>query len=44
VSFLQDRIYPSTIVPTYGAGKINWICLWGFLPSRKKGRNLSPVK
>jgi len=25
--FLLDRIYPSTMVPTYGAGRIFWIIL-----------------
>ena len=31
-----DRIYPSTMVPTYGAGWITWI-FW-LLPFQKKGR------
>jgi len=29
---VPDRIYPSTIVATYGAGKIDWIAFHHFHP------------
>jgi hypothetical protein len=41
VIFIFDRINPSTIFRTYGAGRINWIyCFLGFL---MKPRNNNPA-